>query len=149
MIKEAISKDIIDINMNCACKEEAIRHLSSILFKQGYITDIDEFVKDVYVRENECMTGIGENIAIPHAKSSAAKKTGLAIGKNNRMIEWESLDEQPVNIIILFCVSEENFERNHLLLLSEVSRKLVHEEIIERLKSDISEQEIIDLFCSD
>lgn len=144
-VKAILDKEVIDLNMVAEDKKSAIRYLSNLLYKAGYVTNIDGFMKDVFVRESEGITGIGNHVAIPHGKSDSVKKVGIAIGKTNDMIPWESYDEQPVHYIFLFAVPSDNENATvHLKLLSELARKLGNEQTMEKLEyckdfSDLAE----------
>lgn len=99
-------KDIIDLktvktNMNVNTKEEALKELANLLLENGNISEEKGFIKDIYVREAEGQTGIGNYLAIPHGKSAYVKKIGVAIGINSTEIPWESLDDNGVKGIIL------------------------------------------------
>lgn len=67
-LKDVLDERIIDLNMEAKNKDEAIRHLAAKLKDANYIGDVDEFVKDIYLRESEGVTGIGNFVAIPHGK---------------------------------------------------------------------------------
>ena len=123
-LREILSEDIIDLDLKGTTKDEILHELSQHLFDAGYITDIDQFVKDIYVREAAGITGAGNHIAIPHGKSSAVKKITIAVGRSEHYVEWESYDEQPVNLFFLFCVSDdEGFAQNHMRLLAELAAR--------------------------
>ncbi len=135
-VKDILDKKVIDLNMVAENKESAIRHLSGLLYEAGYITDIDGYVKDVFVRESEGITGIGNHVAIPHGKSDYVKEVGIAIGKTKAMIPWESYDEQPIHYIFLFAVPSDNDNAMvHLKLLSELAGKLGNEQTMKKLES--------------
>jgi PTS system fructose-specific IIA component len=135
-VKDILDKKVIDLNMVAENKESAIRHLSGLLYEAGYITDIDGYVKDVFVRESEGITGIGNHVAIPHGKSDYVKEVGIAIGKTKDMIPWESYDEQPIHYIFLFAVPSDNDNAMvHLKLLSELAGKLGNEQTMKKLES--------------
>lgn len=135
-VKDILDKKVIDLNMAAENKESAIRYLSGLLYEAGYITDIDGYVKDVFVRESEGITGIGNHVAIPHGKSDYVKEVGIAIGKTKEMIPWESYDEQPIHYIFLFAVPSDNENAMvHLKLLSELAGKLGNEETMNKLES--------------
>ena len=102
-VMDVFDKRVVDLDMNVRDKDEAIRYLSSLLKKAGYIADIEEFVNDIYFRENEGITGIGEHIAIPHGKSESVSNIGIAVGKTNHMIPWESLDEKADRYYFFIC----------------------------------------------
>jgi PTS system fructose-specific IIA component len=143
---DVFDKRIVDLNMKVSDKDEAIRHLSSLLEKAGYIENIKEFVLDIHVRESEGITGIGEHIAIPHGKSETVTNIGIAIGKTENMIEWESLDGKPVNIIFLFAVSKNQYDTNHLKLLGDLAGRLGRHNTIKKLKEMITFEDLIEAF---
>lgn len=135
-VKDILDKKVIDLNMAAEDKESSIRYLSGLLYDAGYITDIDGYVKDVFVRESEGITGIGNHVAIPHGKSDYVKKVGIGIGRTKEMIPWESYDEQPVHYIFLFAVPSDNENAMvHLKLLSELAGKLGNEQTMKKLES--------------
>lgn len=113
----------------------------------NYIGDVDEFVKDIYLRESEGVTGIGNFVAIPHGKSDSVTQVGIAIGKLNNEIEWETLDGQGVKLIFLFAVSNDHeYARNHMKLLAQIAGKLGNDENIEKLLNAKTVEELKEVF---
>jgi len=147
-------KDIIDLktiktNMSAKNKEEAIQELAEALLKDEYITDINEFLKDIYAREAVGQTGIGNYIAIPHGKSDSVKKVGVAIGITQEEIPWETLDGNGVKGIILFAVGNDNDgAQNHLKILSLFARKLGNDEVIEKMLLSKNAEDVKEALCS-
>ena len=85
----------------------------------------------------------------PHGKSHAVKKIGIAIGRCENEIEWESYDDEPINLVFLFCVSDDaDFASNHMMLLAELAGKLGNDERVEKLQKVSTKQELIDLFLN-
>ena len=83
------------------------------------------------------------------AKSHAVKKIGIAIGRCENEIEWESYDDEPINLVFLFCVSDDaDFASNHMMLLAELAGKLGNDERVEKLQKVTTKQELIDLFLN-
>lgn len=122
--------------------------MAELLRQENYIKDVDLFVKDVYLREAEGCTGIGNGIAIPHGKSASVKQVGIAIATLASPIEWETLDGNPVDTVFLFCVSDDsNFARNHMILLSRVAAKLADDDLLLEIRRAKSNLEIINLLC--
>lgn len=150
-----IDPAIIDLKVEGATKDEVLRNMAATLLKNGYIDDVDQFVSDIYVREHDGPTGMGEGISIPHGHSPAAKKLGIAIGKTVNPIRWESelSDDgwQETRLIFLFCVMvDSSFVENHQLLLSQLAMKLGTEARVVKLGQCKTAQEIIDtLLCDD
>ena len=77
-VKEILDKRVIDLNMKAGNKDEVIRHLAGLLKNAGYVEDLEGYVKDVYLREEEGITGIGGHVAIPHGKSEFVDKVVIA-----------------------------------------------------------------------
>ncbi|WP_225743773.1 PTS sugar transporter subunit IIA [Marinilactibacillus sp. Marseille-P9653] len=146
-VKEILDVNLIKSDMKVETKEEALNALCQELLDNGYISDIEGFKKDVYAREQEGKTGIGNFIAIPHGKSAHVDNIGVAIGINDTEIPWESLDDRGVKGIILFAVGNDNEDANqHLKLLSLFARKLGNDEVVEELLKSTSPEEVIQAF---
>lgn len=146
-IKDALDERIIDLEIEVNDKEAAITHLSKKLKAAGYIENIDEFIKDIYEREAQGITGIGNYIAIPHGKSDAVKQVGIAIGRLKKEIAWETLDDKGVSLIFLFAVSNDHdYARNHMKLLAEIAMKLGNDETVEKLQNVQNIEELKEIF---
>ncbi len=147
-LRNILDKDIIELDLKAKTKDDVIRQLSLRLLETGYIDDIDTFIKDIYLRESEGITGMGNQIAIPHGKSSAVRKIGIAIGRTKKAVKWESYDDKPVNLIFLFCVSDDNdFATNHMKLLAELAGKLGNDERTLKLQKAKTKNTLLDLLC--
>lgn len=146
-VKEILDVNLIKSDMKVDSKEEALNLLCQELLNNGYISDIEGFKEDVYAREKEGKTGIGNFIAIPHGKSAHVDNIGVAIGINETEIPWESLDDRGVKGIILFAVGNDNEDANqHLKLLSLFARKLGNDEVVEDLLKSTSPEEVVQAF---
>lgn len=146
-VKEILDVNLIKSDMKVDSKEEALNVLCQELLDNGYISDIEGFKEDVYAREKEGKTGIGNFIAIPHGKSAHVDNIGVAIGINEKEIPWESLDDRGVKGIILFAVGNDNEDANqHLKLLSLFARKLGNDEVVEELLKSTSPEEVVQAF---
>ena len=112
--------------------------------KSEKISDREAYRKQVYLREEESTTGIGEGIAIPHGKCDAVKKPGLAAMVIKNGVEFEALDDEPVTL--LFLIAAPNTEDNiHLDVLSKLSVMLMDEEFTESLRNASSVDEFMDI----
>ena len=127
-IKSVLDERVIDLNMTAKNKKEAIEHLAGKLKDAGYIADVDSYIEDIYLRESQGQTGIGHYVAIPHGKSDSVTQVGIAIGKVQDEIEWETLDGNGVKLIFLFAVGNEIGR-----LLAEVARTLGNDDAVEAL----------------
>lgn len=142
----AFNKSIITLNLKGNTKEEVFNEMSQMLLDSNYIDDIESFHKALYERESIGITGLGNHIAIPHGKSDAVKKTGLAIGKADHDIEWETHDDKPVRFVIMFSVpNDDGYEKKHLKLLTEVAKKLANDEVINKLLKADTKDKIINI----
>ena len=146
-ITSVLDPKVIKIGLNAKNKYEVIVQLAELLKNANYIDKVDHFVQDIYLREKEGLTGIGQGIAIPHGKSDDVKRIGVAIGILKHGIEWESLDNEKIRIVILFAVSNDtNSAKNQLKLLSIFAGRLGHKHVVDKLKKAESIQEVIDAF---
>jgi PTS system fructose-specific IIA component len=148
-IADVINKDLINLELNASNKQEAILELTQMLYKKGIVTNAKDFSNDVFYRENEGMTGLGQGVAIPHGKSDSVIKTSLVVGRTQEPIEWESLDEKPVTIIILFAVKNTDANTMHIKLLQKVAMLLADEAFIEQLHTVTSKDDMLALLAKD
>lgn len=149
-LKKILDPQIIQIGMKTQDKESTIKELIGKLKTHGYVHDEELFLNDIYQREAEGATGIGNFIAIPHGKSNAVDKVGVAIGVLEHEIEWETLDEHGVKIVILFSVgSDVDGAQKHLKLLSTFARKLGNDDVVDNLLKSNSVQDVINAFISE
>jgi len=146
-VKEILDKRVIDLKMKAINKDEVIRHLAGLLKKAGYVEDLEGYIKDVYLREEEGITGIGGHVAIPHGKSEFVDKVGIAVRRTEQMVEWESYDEEPVDLFFLFAVpSDSEGAKGHLRLIAELAGKLGNEAIMGKLQAASTYEDLLDAF---
>ncbi len=145
-VAEVLKKERIAENLSAKTKEEALTKLTDLLYESGALSDKDAFLKDVLDREAVSTTGIGNGIAIPHGKSANVKETTVAIGRLENEVEWESVDDKPVKLIVLLAVNEEDKTGVHVKLLSGMARKLAAEQTCKRLLEAKDADEIINIF---
>lgn len=146
-ISQVINCDLIDLKLDATTKLEALKKLTDLLFQNEIISDRNSFLEDVLYREEEGATGLGEGIAIPHGKSASVLKTSIVIGRTKQPIEWESLDDEPVNLIILFAVKNSDSTTTHIKLLQKVAILLADEELIRDLQQVETEEAFIRLLA--
>lgn len=147
-VSQIIDRKNIKTNLVGLTKDEVLKELATVLLQNNYITDINGFMEDIYAREAEGQTGIGNYIAIPHGKSPHVEKIGVAIGVTKNEIPWETLDGKGVKGIILFAVGDDNEgAQEHLKLLSLFARKLGNDEVIERLIQAKDTDEVVAAFA--
>ncbi|KAL0263785.1 UNVERIFIED_CONTAM: hypothetical protein PYX00_011083 [Menopon gallinae] len=108
------------------------------------VKDKNQLLKDVLLRESQTTTGIGKGIAIPHAKSDSVIKTSIVFAKSNQGIEYEAIDDKPVNLLFLLAVEKEG-SNQHLALLSKLSKLLMNENFKQDLLNTKTPQEVLDV----
>lgn len=146
-IKNFLDSKIIKVNIKATNKESVLKELVNTLKENDYIDNSELFLEDVYKREEEGVTGIGNYVAIPHGKSAAVKNVGVAIGVLENEIEWETLDENGVKVVILFAVGNDlEGAKTHLKLLSKFAQRLGNDEVVANLVKANSIEEVIGSF---
>lgn len=141
-ISDITNKELINLNLKGKTKKEVILELIKMLKRQDKIDSIDNFAKDVFERENQCTTGFGKSVAIPHGKSDSAKESCIAIGKCND-IDWNSLDGKPVKIVILIAVPKEKADTEHLVIISHLAEKLMDDNFVNSLINADNKDELL------
>ena len=139
----------IKLNMTARTEEEVIEELTDLLIQDGAVTNKEDFIRDVWLREELGSTGFENHIAIPHGKSSGVSRTALAIGRTQHAIPWETMDGSDVRCIILFAVCLVDQNATHIRLLAQVSGSLADEDIIAKLLVESDPHKIIALFNSE
>ncbi|HBQ8701626.1 TPA: PTS sugar transporter subunit IIA [Klebsiella pneumoniae] len=139
----------IKLNMTARTKEEVIEELTDLLIQDGAVTNKEDFIRDVWLREELGSTGFVNHIAIPHGKSSGVSRTALAIGRTQHAIPWETMDGSDVRCVILFAVCLVDQNATHIRLLAQVSGSLADEDIIAKLLVESDPHKIIALFNSE
>ena len=145
-VAEVLKEKNIIAGLTAQNKKEALEKLVERLYEGGYLEDKDAFLADVLHREEISTTGIGNGIAIPHGKSSSVKETTVAIGRLASALEWESVDDKPVELIVLLAVNDADKTGVHVKLLSEMARKLASEQNCKKLLDAEDAQKIIAVF---
>ena len=146
-IRDLLAAESINLNGTPAGKTEALNQCIDLMAKSGKIADVEKYRKGVFAREEEGTTGIGMGIAIPHCKSDAVTKAGLAAMVVKDGVEFESLDGTPAKII--FLIAAPNTEDNvHLQVLSKLSVMLMDEQFTNPLINAGSVDEFLNIIDS-
>ena len=143
-ITDLLDRRSVSLTAAPKTKSETLDMAVDLMVKSEKISDREAYRKQVYLREEESTTGIGEGIAIPHGKCDAVKKPGLAAMVIKNGVEFEALDDEPVTL--LFLIAAPNTEDNiHLDVLSKLSVMLMDEEFTESLRNASSVDEFMDI----
>ena len=141
-ITDLLDKNSISLNASPADKKETLDLAVELMAKSGKLSDVEKYREQVYAREEESTTGIGEGIAIPHGKCDAVKAPGLAAMVIKNGVEYESLDGEPVTL--LFLIAAPNTKDNvHLDVLSKLSVMLMDENFTTSLRNAKSVDEFL------
>ena len=143
-IRDLLAVESIDLNGKATGKTDVLNQCVDLMAKSGKIADVEKYRKGVFEREDEGTTGIGMGIAIPHCKSDAVKKAGLAAMVVKNGVDFESLDGTPAKII--FLIAAPNTEDNvHLQVLSKLSVMLMDEHFTNSLINANSVDEFLSI----
>lgn len=146
-IIDLLDSKSIQLNGQAADKKDALDQMVDLMAASGKINDVETYRKGVYAREEESTTGIGDGIAIPHCKSDAVSRPGLAAMVVPDGVEFDSLDGQPANLF--FLIAAPNTEDNvHLDVLSKLSMLLMDENFTNQLKNAKTVEEFLSVIDS-
>ena len=126
-ISELLSLKAVDVNASVSSKAEAIDYMTRLMEKSGNLNDREAYKKGVLAREEEGTTGIGDGIAIPHSKCAAVKHAGLAAMVVKGGVDYESLDDEPADLIFMIAAPEGG-GNVHIDALSHLSAMLMDED---------------------
>ena len=141
-IRDLLAVESIDLNGKVTGKNETLDAMVALMAKSGKINDVEKYRKGVYAREEEGTTGIGEGIAIPHCKSDAVSRPGLAAMVIKDGVDFDALDGEKVSLI--FLIAAPNTEDNvHLDVLSKLSVLLMDENFTSGLRNAKTVEEFL------
>jgi nitrogen PTS system EIIA component len=126
-------------------KYKAIEELASVFSKSGICDDISILKKALKEREDIMSTGIGLGMAIPHAKIKNVSKLSFAIGISKKGIEFDSIDDKPVHLIVLVAAGEDQ-HKDYLKLLSHIMAVLKDDKIRNKIINSTTNHEVFEAF---
>ena len=129
-ITDLLKPESTNLEAHAQTKKQALDMLVDLMAKQGNITDIETYRQCVYHREEEGSTGVGEGVAIPHAKTPAVSRPGLAFMRVKSGVEFDSLDGQPAKIFFLIAAPDTE-DNVHLDVLARLSTLLMDPDFID------------------
>ena len=143
-LSDFINKRLINLSLQAKGKKETLEELAALLVGQRIIPDRERLIKVLLERESLGSTGVGNGIAIPHAKTDLTKKIIIAFGRSDKGIDFDSLDKKPVHLVFLIIAPEETHE-TYLRVLARISRLLHEERIRKELRAAQSPHQVISL----
>lgn len=144
-IRELLLKDVMIMDLKATTKEAAIDEMITKYHEQGVIDDVTTYRNDILKREAESTTGIGEGIAMPHAKDSAVKRATVLFAKSEQGIDYDALDGQPVYLFFMIAAPE-GANNTHLQALAALSSLLINPDFVASLKQAKTPDEVQQLF---
>lgn len=141
-IANLINESLIELKNKASSKEEALKEVARLVYQAGRVQDKDSYFDGLLDREKAATTGFGGAIAIPHAKIDEVIKPTIAVIKLDQPVDWNAMDDQPVNFIIALAVPTYEEGKLHLQLLASLAEQLMEEEFKEALLSANTKQEI-------
>ncbi|HEP1836408.1 TPA: PTS sugar transporter subunit IIA [Streptococcus suis] len=144
-IQDVLRKDIMLLDLQATSKEAVIDEMIASLVDKGYVTDFDVFKTGIMNREAQTTTGLGDGIAMPHAKNAAVKEATVLFAKSNKGVDYASLDGQPTDLFFMIAAPE-GANDTHLAALAELSKYLMKPGFADKLRSVSSPEEVISVF---
>lgn len=143
-ITDLMSKEAIKIHGHASSKMDAIDQMVSLMYRQGNVSDKEAYKEAVIERENLSTTGMVDGIAIPHARTTAITKAGIAAMTLPDGVDYHSMDGQPTTLIFLIAAPD-NGDNVHLQVLSELSTLLMDHDFCEDLKNAGTPEEFLSI----
>ena len=146
-ITQLLTEETIVLNLSATTKQEVLEELASQLERAGKLSDRRAFTAAILERESQSTTGIGDGIAIPHAKSAAVKSPAIAFGRSLDGLDFESLDGQPANLFFMIAASE-GANDDHLEALSRLATFLMDDKFRTNILAVQSKQEVLEVISA-
>ena len=144
-IKDLMIKDAMIMDLQATDKKGAIDEMVQKMFAAGRISDIETYKEGILAREAQTSTGLGDGIAMPHAKNAAVKEATVLFAKSNKGVDYEALDGQPTYLFFMIAAPE-GANDTHLQALAALSRLLVDPDFVAKLKEADSPEAVQELF---
>lgn len=144
-IQDVLRKDVMLLDLQATSKEAVIDEMITSLVDKGYVTDFEVFKTGILNREAQTTTGLGDGIAMPHAKNAAVKEATVLFAKSNKGVDYASLDGQPTDLFFMIAAPE-GANDTHLAALAELSKYLMKPGFADKLRSVSSPEDVIAVF---
>lgn len=139
-----LAPGIIAMDFDAISKEEVIKELVDLLELDGRIACARRVEEAVWKRESVYSTGLGLGIAIPHCQSSDVYSDSIGIIRLKDPVDWQAMDQQPVDLIFLLAVRKSGARENHMKIFANLARKLVNEEFLSLVRLSKTTDEMIE-----
>ncbi|MCY6369355.1 PTS sugar transporter subunit IIA [Clostridium ganghwense] len=142
-ITTMITTNTVELDVDLKSKEEALSYITEILEREKRITSKEETFKGYVDREEQCTTGIGFGLAIPHCKVESVVEPTIVYLTLKNPVDWQALDDKPVKIVIGLAVPKKDEGTLHLEILSSLASNLMEDEFKDSLFSMNSKNDLI------
>lgn len=140
-INDLLIKDAMIMDLQATDKKGAIDEMIQKMYDAGRITDIETYKEGILAREAQTSTGLGDGIAMPHAKNAAVKEATVLFAKSNKGVDYEALDGQPTYLFFMIAAPE-GANDTHLQALAALSRQLINPDFVAKLKTATTPEEV-------
>lgn len=145
-ISDVLKSNSIIFDLKENDKKSVLLEMSEYLKEQGFVSNANQFLDVLLERESISTTGVGDGIAIPHGRSNLVTETVVLFGRSADGVNFESMDGKPVHLFFMIATPE-NSGNEHLKILAELSGKLMHADVVLKLKNASTYSEIIEAFA--
>jgi len=143
--EESIVPGLIKLGADCRSRSEALAELAIMMEQAGRTDDRAAFEQALWRREDTFSTGIGFGVAIPHCQTDAVGGVSIAVLRPAAPIAWSAADGDPVDLIVMLALPAGGAAQEHLRLLAQISRRLVHDEFREALRAATDADSVIQI----
>ena len=141
-LRDLLDSSVVKLDMTAGEKEEAIEELVDLLVRAGRVTDRKGVIEALLAREAQQTTGIGNGVAVPHAKHTSIPTLTAALGISQKGVEFDSVDDKPAQVVFLI-MARVNDPGPHVLALAEIARLLQIPGLYRRLVQAKTNEELL------
>lgn len=146
-INDVLLKELMIMDLKSTTKEGVLDEMIASLLDNGIINDREVFKEGIIAREAQSSTGLGEGIAMPHAKNNAVQQPAVVFAKSSAGVDYDSLDGQPAHLFFMIAAPE-GANNVHLEVLASLSRQLINPDLLAQLKAATTPEEVQQIFSA-
>ncbi len=146
-ITELLKPNLMIMDLQATDKRGVLDEMINRLFESGIINDQDVYRQDILKREQEATTGIGDGIAMPHARNAAVQQPDVLFARSRTGVDYDALDGQPAHLFFMIAVPD-HANNMHLQALAALSALLLDPELIKQLKDAATPEAVQQLFVA-
>ena len=137
-------ENTVTLELKGKTKGEVLDEMAELLYKDGVLSNKEEFLAEINKREAISSTGFGNGVAIPHAKTKCVLKPRVAVGISKKGFEFDSADNKPVHLIFMIAAGEKDNDL-HLKTLSSLAQNLMEEDYVKSILSSKNKKEVVSI----